>query len=279
MAKFLDEIMARTRVAVDERKRSAGVELLERNEEMPKPRGFAAALREVARTRPAVIAEMKRRSPSRGVLCEDYRPAQLADGYEVAGAAALSVLTDEDFFGGSLGDLADVCDRVRIPVLRKDFILDPFQMVEARAVGADAVLLIVAAHGDATLRALADEAGRLELDVLCEVHDREEAQRAVDLGFETIGVNCRDLKTMEMDLTRHTEVARWLPDAVLRVAESGIKTAADVRRLRDVGYQAFLVGETLMRRGNPGVGLRELLGEAEGPGAREQGRGVVRDVG
>ena len=260
MATILDEIMARTRVAVERRKRAAGAAGLEREAAEHMPRGFEAALRMAAKTRPAVIAEMKRASPSKGMLRDDYRPKTIAREYEEAGAAAISVLTDEEFFQGSLAHLREVAATVRIPVLRKDFMLDPFQMLEARAAGADAVLLIVAAHGDATLRELAAEAGRLGLDVLCEVHDRAEAERAVGLGFSMIGVNCRNLKTMEVDPGGHEELARWLPVGVLRVAESGIRGPEDIARLRSAGYQAFLVGETLMRREDVRAALRELLG-------------------
>ena len=260
METVLDRIVARTRLTVAERKALADVGELERAAGRHRPRRFAAALRRMGLEGAAVIAEMKRASPSKGMLREDYRPAGIAKAYEAAGAAAISVLTAEEFFGGSLEHLSEVSEVVGVPVLRKDFIVDPFQVLEARAAGADAVLLIVASHTDAGLRALAAEAGRMELDVLCEVHDCEEADRAVGLGFETIGVNCRDLKTMQVDPAAHERMVQWLPDGVLRVAESGIRTREDVERLRKAGYSAFLVGEALMRQDDPGVGLMQLVG-------------------
>jgi indole-3-glycerol phosphate synthase len=175
------------------------------------------------------------------------------------GAAAISVLTDEEFFKGSLDDLSAVSKAVKIPVLRKDFILDSFQILEARAAGADAVLLIVAAHTDADLKELFAAARRMGLDVLCEVHDLQELQRAVDLGAETIGVNCRDLTTMQVDPQVHLDLVRSMPDNVLRVAESNIKTPADIERLLAAGYDAFLVGEALMRQPDPAAMLALLM--------------------
>ena len=264
MATVLDEIVARTRLKVAERKAAADLPELERAAARHAPRGFAAGLRRVGREGTAVIAEMKRASPSKGMLREEYRPAAIANAYAQAGAAAISVLTDEEFFQGSLKHLSEVSRVVKVPVLRKDFMVDAFQVVEARAAGADAVLLIVASHTDAGLRELGAEAARWELDVLCEVHDPEEARRAAGLGFQTIGVNCRDLKTMQVDPAAHERMAGWLPENVLRVAESGIRTRGDIERLQGVGYEAFLVGETLMRQADPGAGLRALLGEDSG---------------
>ena len=183
----------------------------------------------------------------------------IAQGYEKVGAAALSVLTDEEFFKGSIADLEAVSDVVKIPVLRKDFILDPFQVIEARAAGADAILLIVAAHTDADLKELNAAALRINLDVLCEVHNRAEMERAIDLGAEMIGVNSRDLMTMQMNVRAHVDLARWLPANVLRVAESGIKTPQDIERLLEAGYDAFLVGEALMRQPDPAAMLALLM--------------------
>jgi indole-3-glycerol phosphate synthase len=217
-------------------------------------------VRKAATQGPAMIAELKKASPSKGLLRgEDYRPAAIAQSYEKVGAAAISVLTDEEFFKGSLEDLAAVSAVVKIPVLRKDFILDSFQILEARAAGADAVLLIVAAHTDRDLNELNAEARRMNLDVLCEVHDREELKRAVDLGVEMIGVNSRDLTTMAVDPNVHMELAHFLPAAVVRVAESGVKTAADIERLQAAGYDAFLVGEALMRQPDPAAMLALLM--------------------
>lgn len=260
MATQLDRIMARTVVAVERRKAAADVGALERLAAAHTPRGFTAALRTV--TGPAVIAECKKASPSKGVLCEDYRPVEIAKSYEAGGAAAISVLTDEEFFQGSLEDLRRVSAAVAIPVLRKDFMLDAFQILEARAAGADAILLIVAAHEDATLHALNAEAKAMGLDVLCEVHNREELRRGMDLGCEVLGVNCRNLKTLEVDLALHEELASAMPANVVRVAESGIRTPEDVQRLSRAGYGAFLVGEALMREANPGAALKRLIGLA-----------------
>ncbi len=260
MATYLDRIMAQTLLRVLDRKAAANMESLERRALAHVPRGFTAGLRRVAVEGPAIIAELKKASPSKGLLREDYRPAVFARAYEQVGAAAISVLTDEDFFQGSLEDLAIVSRAVRIPVLRKDFILDPFQILEARAAGADAVLLIVAAHADKDLLDLGAEARRLGLDVLCEVHDREELARALDLGFELIGVNSRDLKTLQVDPRRHFELIAHMPEEVLRVAESGIRAPADIEQLMGIGYDAFLVGETLMRQPEPSAALALLLG-------------------
>jgi indole-3-glycerol phosphate synthase len=168
-------------------------------------------------------------------------------------------LTDEEFFKGSLADLAAVSKAVKIPVLRKDFILDTFQILEARAAGADAILLIVAAHNDQDLETLFAAARRMNLDVLCEVHTEEELQRAVDLGAQVIGVNCRDLTTMQVNPRIHMDLVQAMPATVLRVAESGIKTPADVDRLLTAGYDAFLVGEALMRQPDPAAALALLM--------------------
>ena len=260
MPTHLDQIMSRTLLSVLDRKASANMASLERRAAAHRPRGFGAALRAAAKLGPAVIAELKRASPSKGMLREDYRPVTIAQGYETAGAAAISVLTDEEFFRGSLEDLVRVSEAVKIPVLRKDFILDPFQVLEARAAGADAILLIVASHQDDMLKKLASEARNLSLDVLCEVHDREELDRAVMLGFDVIGVNSRDLKTLQVMPRTHKDLVRYMPTNVLRVAESGIRTPADVEELLTAGYDAFLVGEALMRMPDPAAQLALLMG-------------------
>jgi indole-3-glycerol phosphate synthase len=260
MITYLDKIMSRTLLAVYARKAATTTEELEQKAAAHTPRGFTAALRNAAKNGPAIIAEVKKASPSKGVLREDYHPGVIARGYAGVGAAAISVLTDEEFFKGSLDDLTEVSQSVSIPVLRKDFILDPFQIIEARAAGADAVLLIVAAHKDADLKTLADAARSVNLDVLCEVHTREELLRAVDLGFDVIGVNSRDLTTMQINPMIHSEMLRWLPSTALRVAESGLRSAADIEDLLVKGYDAFLVGEALMRQPDPAAALALLLG-------------------
>jgi len=259
MPTILDQIMSRTLLSVLDRKAAANIPQLERAAALHIPRGFHASLRKAATQGPAVIAELKKASPSKGVLRDDYRPALIAKGYEQVGAVAISVLTDEPFFKGSLDDMTQVSGAVKIPVLRKDFILDEFQILEARAAGADAVLLIVAAHTDSDLLTLYSAARRLNLDVLVEVHTREELDRAVDLGAEVIGVNCRDLTTMQVDPRVHLDLVRAMPTAVLRVAESGIKSPGDVDRLLEAGYDAFLVGEALMRQPDPAAALALLM--------------------
>lgn len=260
MQTHLDRIMACTRVRVDERKSVTDLADLERRAQVHEPRGFIKGLRAASTRGPAIIAELKKASPSKGLLRGNFQPAAIGQAFAEAGAAAISVLTDEDFFQGSLDHLAAVSQAVSIPVLRKDFILDSFQILEARSAGADAILLIVAAHADQDLRSLSDAAHAIGLEVLCEVHDREELKRAVDLGFDLIGVNCRNLKTLHVDPTTHFELAKWMPPEVLRVAESGIGNAADVQTLLGAGYHAFLIGETLMREQDPAAKLATLLG-------------------
>lgn len=223
------------------------------------PRGFRAALARASERRPAVIAELKKASPSRGVIRPDFSPGALARELEAAGAAALSVLTDADFFQGSLGNLDAASQAVCLPCLRKDFIVHSSQILESRAYRADAILLIVAALSDAELRELKSAATLEKLDVLCEVHDEAELGRALDLGFDLIGVNNRDLKTFQVKLDTALRLALMIPDGIVRVAESGIASAADIQRLRDAGYHAFLIGESLMRAKYPGEKLREFL--------------------
>ncbi len=260
MPTYLDQIMASTLIRVEDRKSRADMQTLERRASAHTTRGFAASIRSAASKGPAMIAECKRASPSVGVLRDDYRPAVIARGFESVGAAAISVLTDEEFFRGSLEDLTLVSDSVRIPVLRKDFILDPFQILEARAAGADAILLIVAAHTDADLQKFADTARTLNLDILGEAHNREELDRAVSLGFEVIGINCRNLKTLEVSPQTQMDLVRWMPANVLRIAESGVRTPGDVERLLGAGYDGFLVGEALMRQPDPSASLALLMG-------------------
>ena len=229
-----------------------------RKRRVPERRGFRDAL---AKKAPAVISEIKKASPSAGVIQPDFDPATIAARYQAAGAACLSVLTDVQFFQGSLDDLVTARSSVRLPVLRKDFTLDSYHLLEASAHGADCILLIVAALNDAELRSLYDEAKSLELDVLVEVHDAEELDRAVHLGADMIGVNNRNLKTLEVSLETSFELAERIPDNVLAVSESGIRTSEDVRRLHEAGYRAFLIGETLMKQADPGAALRDLLGD------------------
>lgn len=232
------------------------------------PRGFSAALRRASKTGPAIIAELKRASPSRGIIRGSFHPSVLAAELAQAGATALSVLTEEEHFHGSLANLMEASVAVELPCLRKDFIVNEYQVLEARAHSADAILLIVAALSDSELRTLRDAAQRYGLDVLCEVHDVDELQRALDIGFDTIGVNNRNLRTFEVSLDTAERLAELLPANAVKVAESGIHTGEDLRRLRNAGYDAFLVGESLMKAEHPGDALKELLARAKSVGRR-----------
>lgn len=259
MATRLDEILASTRRDVERRKQTADHAALECHAASHTPRGFARELRQRSQTSPAIIAELKKASPSRGLIREDFQVTPLATMLAAAGAAALSVLTEENFFQGSLGNLEQASAAVSIPCLRKDFIVDTFQILEARASCADAILLIAAALDDASLRELTRSAHAQNLDVLCEVHDAEELSRVLDLDCDAIGVNNRNLRTFEVRLETSIMVADRLPAGSLRVAESGIHTAEDILRLRAAGYDAFLIGESLMRKADPGNALSQLL--------------------
>jgi indole-3-glycerol phosphate synthase len=261
MATQLDQILARTALDVTERKTAADLPYLERRAAAHQPRGFAANLKTIseAESHPAVIAELKKASPSRGVIRPSFDPEALAKALEAAGAGALSVLTDEPFFQGSLLNLEIASAATTIPCLRKDFMVDPFQVLEARAANADAILLIVAALSDADLKLLSTEAYAYGLDVLCEVHDRNELDRAVQIGCQMIGVNSRDLRTFVMHPEIQIELAEAIPTSVVRVAESGIRGREDIDRLTAAGYDAFLIGETLMRESDPGAALSALL--------------------
>src|SRR5579864_5948436 len=260
MAAVLDRIVAATRARVAESMRASDLRELERRAEQHAPRGFRKALHSKGRDGIAVIAELKKASPSKGLIRASFDVVELARELETAGAAALSVLTDEEFFQGSLENLRKASATVAIPCLRKDFIVDEFQLLEARANSADAVLLILAALTEDELNRLAVAARSRGLDVLCEVHDAGELQRALDAGCDLIGVNTRDLRTFKVDLQTAFDLAAKFPAGVVRVAESGIHSADDVTRLRAAGYQAFLVGESLMRAQSPGNALRELTG-------------------
>jgi indole-3-glycerol phosphate synthase len=259
----LEQIVSSTRGKVLAAKRSADVRELERRAEQHTPRGFRRALEEKSRTGIAIIAELKKASPSKGLIRSEFCVEELAHELEAAGAAVLSVLTDEEFFQGSLENLRVASAAVKIPCLRKDFVVDEFQLLEARANSSDAVLLIVAALTNAELNRLALGARLQELDVLCEVHDEEQLQRAVDAGCDLIGVNTRDLRTFKVDVETAFRLAGQLPKNVVRVAESGIRSGEDIARLRAVGYQAFLVGESLMRAERPGEALRRLVTSSE----------------
>jgi len=259
MSTQLEAILAHTLVEVNARRASASLPALDRAAAAHQPRGFEAALCRAAVTGPAIIAELKKASPSRGLIRADFDPAALAPSLAAAGATCLSVLTDAEFFQGSLDDLRHASAAVTLPCLRKDFILHPFQILEARANAADAILLIVAALADRDLMLLSEEARSLGLDVLVEVHDRAELDRATDLGATLIGVNSRNLHTMHVDPQTQLDLAPHIPPQALAIAESGIRTPADLARLRAAGYSAFLVGESLMREPSPAGALTALL--------------------
>ena len=262
---LLQAIVGATRARVASSQAREARPALERRamERSPDGAGFVAALSRTDRVN--VIAECKRRSPSRGILRAAYEPAQIAAGYERAGAAAISVLTEPGFFDGSLGHLESVRAAVRIPLLRKDFIVDDYQLLEARAAGADAILLIVAALSDADLERLAAAADQLGLAALVEVHSAPECERALSClhGDKSlswvIGVNNRNLRTLQVDLEASHLIARALPDDVVAVSESGLKTPDDLRAMTALGYKAFLIGERFMVTPDPGATLAGLL--------------------
>jgi indole-3-glycerol phosphate synthase len=257
MATYLDRILAVHRArAEDDNRLVEG--LVEAARQAPAPRPFRRAL---AHDGLAVVAELKRRSPSRGDLAVDLDPAAVAAAYEAGGAACLSVLTDARFFGGSPADLAAARRAVDLPVLRKDFTVSEADVCDARLMGADAVLLIVAALADAELvrlRGLADELG---LAALVEVHDEGELARALDAGADLVGVNQRDLMTFDVDHQRAERLAPRIPAGVVKVAESGVRDAADAARLAGCGFDAVLVGESLVRAPDREAAVRSLLGE------------------
>jgi indole-3-glycerol phosphate synthase len=259
-ADLLRTIVAGTRRAVAHRRTVTPLAAVERRARARTPRAdrFRGAL--AAPDRVNVIAECKRRSPSRGVLRKDYDPVAIAKAYEHGGAAAISVLTEPTFFDGALAHLEAVRQAVSIPLLRKDFIVDEYQVAEARAAGADAILLIVGALTDEALRRLQQVARDHELATLVEVHDVAELDRALAAGAGIIGVNNRNLRTLQVDTQVSEAAARRLPADVVAVSESGLKTPADVAGLRRLGYRAFLIGERFMTAADPGAALRALVG-------------------
>ena len=262
MIASLDQIVAATRRRVADAKRTCDLRQLERRAEEHAPRVFRNALAARNRAGVAIIAELKKASPSRGMIRANFQVADLARELEKAGAAAVSVLTDEEFFQGSLSNLQRASVATKLPCLRKDFIVDEFQLLEARAYGADAVLLIVAVLSESELIALTDKTRALGLDVLCEVHDEAELCRAVDAGCNLIGVNNRDLQTFKVDPQTAFRLAKKIPKDVISVAESGLNNSSDIAQLREAGYHAFLIGESLMKAESPGDALRMLIAEA-----------------
>ena len=258
----LEQIISATRERLTRSRQQADMSALERRAAAHKSRGFRRRLAAMAQSSPAVIAELKKASPSKGVIRGTFHVSSLAVQLAKGGASALSVLTDEQFFQGSLANLIEASTATDLPCLRKDFIVDEFQVLEAKAYQADAILLILAALGDEEFRSLLTRARQLELDAVCEVHDEIELQRAMDGGADIIGVNSRDLRTFEVKLDTVWELAAKIPSSVLRIAESGIAKGSEIREFYDFGYQAFLIGETLMRADDPGKKLRQILEEA-----------------
>lgn len=259
---ILARIVDRRRESISHRKRVLpDVALKIAVEKKSSPvRDFATAL---TRAGLNVIAELKKASPSRGLLRADYQPAKIAPQLESRGAAALSVLTEEDFFQGSLADLKDVAKSTHIPVLRKDFIIDPWQVWEARAANADAFLLIAAILDDFKLRELLELGRQLGMEALVEAHSEEELKRTVDAGAKIIGINNRDLKSFDVRLETSRELVELIPEECIAVSESGIRTHADLLRLREAGFDAFLIGEHLMTKPDPAAALAGILGAQE----------------
>ncbi len=260
-ADILQTILARK--AEEVAARSAALPLAEvaaRAADMPAPRGFAAAIEaKIASGAPAVIAEVKKASPSKGVIRADFDPVAIARSYEAGGAACLSVLTDVDFFQGADAYLQQARAACALPVLRKDFTIDPYQVHEARALGADCILLIVAALSDEQLAELSGIAMQLDLDVLVEVHDIDELERAIQVPAPLLGINNRSLRTFEVSLQTTLSLQRAVPADRRLVTESGIHGTDDVARMRAAGVEAFLVGEAFMREPDPGAALQRLF--------------------
>ncbi len=258
MSNFLEEVVERTRADVAARREVVPLEALqERLEPPPRGRPFSEALIQEGIS---LIAEMKRSSPSKGPIRPDATVTDIVRAYEAAGASACSVLTEPHWFGGSLDDLVEARAACDLPLLRKDFIVDPYQLAEARLAGADAVLLIVAALDPADLTSLQDQAGEIGLDCLVEVHDEDELETALECGAEIIGVNNRNLQTLDVDPDTALRLLVDAPAGSIVVAESGITSNADVQRLEEAGVDAIIVGEALMREDDPAAAVHALLG-------------------
>ncbi len=262
MSDTLAEIVAYKRDVVMQRQASVSLsELEQRTQNVSPPKGFANALRTtITQGKPALIAELKKASPSKGLIREAFEPVSLAQAYKEGGASCLSVLTDERYFSGCDAYLEQVVMASPLPVLRKDFIIDPYQIVESRALGADCILLIMAALSDAQAVELEQAALALGLDVLVESHNAQELERALmHLQTDLIGINNRNLKTLAVDLQTSIDLVSMIPEGTLAICESGIATAADVARMRAHGLHGFLVGESLMRHADVAQATRELL--------------------
>lgn len=258
---ILKKILQRKQQEIAERSKRLPINLLQQLAENAEPvRGFVEAIeRKLAIGQSAVIAEVKKASPSKGVLRADFRPAEIALSYESGGAACLSVLTDQDFFQGHEDYLKQARTACQLPVIRKDFIIDPYQVFEARAIGADCILLIVAALDDDQLEQLSQLAIQLEMDVLVEVHNEEELHRAMVLNLPLMGINNRDLHTFETSLETTIKLLNFIPDETIVITESGILGKEDVAFMREHGVNGFLVGEAFMRADDPGEALANLF--------------------
>ena len=258
---ILKKIIARKLEEIQQRSEQVNLrEMSQRAEGAGAVRGFETAMRDkIAGGQAAVIAEIKKASPSKGILRADFDPAAIARSYEQGGAACLSVLTDKDFFQGCESYLQQARAACSLPVIRKDFMIDAYQIYEARSIGADCILLIVSALGDATLAELYGLAHHLDMDVLVEVHDKEEMERALALGASLIGINNRNLRTFDVSLDTTLDMLAMVPGDVLLVTESGILEAADVALMRENAVNAFLVGEAFMRAEDPGTALNALF--------------------
>ena len=255
---YLDKIVQSHRETAAREQRNLD-DLVGQARALPVTRGFAEQLVVGSREQLCVIAEIKRKSPSKGVLHSDLNAANISALYEQGGASCLSVLTDEDFFGGSIEDLQNARASTSLPVIRKDFTVSEFDVVDARLMGADCVLLIAAALSNDELSRFFDLATHIGLDVLVETHDESELDRALNVGANIVGVNQRDLTTFEVDHARAERMASLIPPTVVRVAESGVRDARDARRLRDAGYDAVLVGESIVTAGDPAAAVRDLM--------------------
>ena len=256
MNDILSEIIANKRFEVDLQKQAISIEQLQEGiSESPTPRSMKQAL---ASSASGIIAEFKRRSPSKGWIQEEARPEEIVPSYAAAGASALSILTDEKFFGGSLKDIRAARPLVEIPILRKDFIIDEYQLYQAKIVGADAVLLIAAALEPEKCNELAEKAHELGMEVLLEIHSSEELAY-INKGIDMVGINNRNLGSFHTDVANSFRLAEHLPEDIIRVSESGLSQPETVSQLRDAGFRGFLIGETFMRTGQPGETLKDFI--------------------
>ncbi|MGV8940660.1 MAG: indole-3-glycerol phosphate synthase TrpC [Lysobacter sp.] len=261
MTDILQKILARKHEEIDQRSKIRSLDSVRaRAGNQPPTRGFVEAIkRKHAAGEAAVIAEVKKASPSKGLIRKDFDPAAIARSYEVGGAACLSVLTDVDFFQGSNRYLGEAREACSLPVLRKDFIVDPYQVYEARMIGADCILLIVAALEDGPMVEMANLANELGMDVLMEIHDIDELERALQTDCELVGINNRNLRTFEVSLDTTIDLKAAIPGDRIAITESGIATRQDVARLREAGVDTFLIGESFMREADPGTALQRLF--------------------